>query len=161
MQNNKPEIFELKSLNWVPEEKVEIILTNHMYYFDFENDRDLLKILETKCKTEILVCIDLMLPMKDEFLEAAKSHPYHFFEQKKRRFQYVQVRLEKEKIKESESFFEFINVIAGMNQFIFIVKDPKGELPQYLVNDKVRVDTSNGEEIFVFDYDRDGVFIFS
>jgi hypothetical protein len=162
MGDNEPEVFELESLDSAPKEKVEIIHMQHMYYFSFHNCGELMELLERHCEVEILVCIDLSVIMKDEFIRiVADNHDYHFFKQQKRQLQYVQVRLEKEMIKESESFFEFIDVLAGMNDFIFIVINPKGELPHYLLNDKVRVDTSKDEKIYVFDYDGPGAFIFS
>jgi hypothetical protein len=51
------------------------------------------------------------------------------------------VNLENKQIKNNVKFFDFVKAIVEINDFGFIVFNPKKELPNYFRNGKVMVDT--------------------
>ncbi|GIN17930.1 hypothetical protein J32TS2_32860 [Shouchella clausii] len=55
--------------------------------------------------------------------------------------EFFQVNLENKQIKNNVKFFDFVKAIVEINDFGFIVFNPKKELPNYFRNGKVMVDT--------------------
>ncbi|UTR07320.1 hypothetical protein MM326_04620 [Alkalihalobacillus sp. LMS6] len=161
MTSDKFEMDELNILTDAPIEKVEVLAGKYLYYLQFTNQTDLIDMVAKHTLTNLIVCMDLLVPLKEEFYKAIRSEKYHFPKREKRGLQYVEVWLEEIDLKQSSEFFRFIMFVIELNVFTFIVLNPRGQLHDYLVNDKVRIHLRENEEIVVFDYDGAGAFYFT
>jgi hypothetical protein len=148
-----------ESLDNLSNDKVHIIQFNDIYYLDLVTIEPLLDLLTSSAINEILVGIETEDCMPDWLSETIQSYQHKLFKENGIEEEFFQVNLENKQIKNNGKFFDFIKAIAEINDFVFIVVNPKKELPNYICNTKVVIDTTNGESYIIFDYDAYGVFI--
>lgn len=101
----------------------------------------LLDLLTSSAINEIWVAIESDDYMPDWLLETIQSYQHKLFKENGIEEEFFQVNLENKQIKNNVKFFDFVKAIVEINDFGFIVFNPKKELPNYFRNGKVMVGT--------------------
>lgn len=110
----------------------------------------LLDLLTSSAINEIWVAIESDDYMPDWLLETIQSYQHKLFKENGIEEEFFQVNLENKQIKNNVKFFDFVKAIVEINDFGFIVFNPKKELPNYFRNGKVMVDTKKWWELYHF-----------
>ncbi|SDB82368.1 hypothetical protein [Shouchella lonarensis] len=150
------------SLNNVPgRDLLRMVKYHKLSYVDIESVSQLRQALSVSDAVEIGVGITLDHDLYEWFLESTSDNQLEFYPIKKN-LSYVQTIIDKESMIQQEALLAFIYSVAEMNDFVFLVMNPRTKhVPFYdIATEKVNIDIETADAFLMFDYDGTGFFVF-